>query len=556
MSAESCDFFTNVELPLRVASCSDVKWDKTADVVVAGFGGAGVVAALEVCESGSTVIAVDRFSGGGATAFSGGVMYAGGTRFQEQAGCSDTADNMYRYLSQEEVPVERETLKKFCDDSHKDLDWIASQNVPFNSTLYPEKTTYPPEGYFLYYSGNEKVPAYKQLAAPAPRGHRARGKGFTGHVYFDALKNSAFEKGVELVPHAPVRRLVVTEEGAVIGVEVLEIPKQDWLKHQKLYDAVAPLKPFSAVKHEKAILACAALENRYIKRTLIRANKGVIICTGGFIYNRDMLKQHKPTLAKVYKSVMRLGSMGCDGSGIDLGRSIGASVSLMDSVFVGRSIVPPTSFLHGIMVDKDGRRFVNEDAYNGFLGEAIGELPNEGQAWLILDKKVFFTALKQCLLPGKGMYFYTLPSLLNILLGGTRCATSIENLAKKCGMRAEVLEASIQINNDSASSGQDPLGKMPENVRKLEHAPFFALNMDLGNKFAVSLLFTLGGLVVDEKSGLVKHQNGNSIKGLYAAGRAAVGLCSKSYLSGMSIADTVFSARRAARHASSKPINL
>jgi 3-oxo-5alpha-steroid 4-dehydrogenase len=240
--------------------------------------------------------------------------------------------------------------------------------------------------------------------------------------------------------------------------------------------------------------------------------------------------------------------MGDDGSGIDLGRSAGGETALMDRIFTGRSIVPPTGFIHGILVDRAGRRFINEDAYTGFVGDAIGQLDGDGKAWLILDKTSWRDALKQCLFPGKGLYIYTLPSLLNMIFGGTRKARSIAGLARKCGLDASALMASIASNNAVARDRQsDPLGKNPDNVRAIEAAPFYAINMDLGNKFAATLCFTLGGLVVDEDSGAVKRRDGTAIPGLYAAGRTAVGLCSKGYLSGMSISDTVFSGRRAAR---------
>ena len=93
----------------------------------------------------------------------------------------------------------------------------------------------------------------------------------------------------------------------------------------------------------------------------------------------------------------------------------------------------------------------------------------------------------------------------------------------------------------------DPLGKAPDNARQIARAPFYAVNMDLGNKYASTLVFSLGGLAVDEDSGAVLRGDGSAITGLFAAGRTAVGLCSKGYLSGMSLADTVFSGRRGAR---------
>ena len=549
MSKNYSDFVSATEAPLVLTDAQAASWHATTDVVVVGFGGAGVVAALQAVEEGREVIAIDRFSGGGATAFSGGVTYAGGTRFQREAGYADDADNMYHYLSSEESAVSPQTLKRFCQGSNADLEWLAGHGVPFSSALFPEKTTYPPEGSFLYYSGNEKVPAYQARATPMPRGHRAVGKGFTGYVHFEALRDSALRHGVELLQHAPVRRLVMNAQGAVLGVEILVVPESLHAEHQRLYQIINPMRPFAGEKYRKAVEDCAAFERQFAERRLIRATSGVILCTGGYIFNLDMLKRYKPAYARVYRNVMRLGSMGCDGSGIELGRSAGGDADLLDSVYVGRSIAPPSSFLHGIMVNSSGQRFINEDAYNGFLGDAIGGLPDQGKAWLILDARSFGRALKECLFPGRGMYLYTLPSLLNILLGGTRLGWSLKGLAKRCGLNEGRLRKSIEENNRAAVSGSDARGKSPANIRPLTKAPYVAINMDLGNKYTVTLMFSLGGLRVDEDSGAVVDVQGQTIPGLYAAGRAAVGLCSRGYLSGMSLADTVFSGRRAARSA-------
>ena len=60
---------------------------------------------------------------------------------------------------------------------------------------------------------------------------------------------------------------------------------------------------------------------------------------------------------------------------------------------------------------------------------------------------------------------------------------------------------------------------------------------------------SVGGLKVEEESGLVLDAGGKAIGGLYAAGRNAVGICSNIYVSGLSYADCIFSGRRAARHA-------
>ena len=88
--------------PLTVENPSHVRWDEPADVLVVGFGGAGVSAALQAREEGASVLVLERFQGGGATTISGGVYYAGGgTHIQKEAGVEDDPENMFEYLRQE-----------------------------------------------------------------------------------------------------------------------------------------------------------------------------------------------------------------------------------------------------------------------------------------------------------------------------------------------------------------------------------------------------------------------------------------------------------------------
>ena len=121
------------------------------------------------------MIAVDRFGGGGTTAISAGVFYAGGTRFQQEAGFNDTPGEMYKYLRYEGMAVKDETLKRYCDDSADNLGWLSRFGVRFNGNAYLDATSYPPDGYFLYYAGMEKDAP--DVAYVAPRGHRVVGKG-------------------------------------------------------------------------------------------------------------------------------------------------------------------------------------------------------------------------------------------------------------------------------------------------------------------------------------------------------------------------------------------
>jgi 3-oxo-5alpha-steroid 4-dehydrogenase len=139
---------------------------------------------------------------------------------------------------------------------------------------------------------------------------------------------------------------------------------------------------------------------------------------------------------------------------------------------------------------------------------------------------------------------------MNTLMGGTKKARTLDELARKCGISPAGLKETISSYNAAQASGAvDPQTKSKENSEALVDAPFHAINVSLSNPFGFFFLFTLGGLVVDEVRGLVKKEDGAPIPNLYAAGRSAVGLCSSNYISGTSLADCVFSGRRAGRDA-------
>jgi 3-oxo-5alpha-steroid 4-dehydrogenase len=328
---------------------------------------------------------------------------------------------------------------------------------------------------------------------------------------------------------------------------VISESERSW--HDKLYRRVKAWAPFRGKAHERAIREAALFEAMVIQRRLIRARRGVLLSTGGFVNNLSMLRSERPEIAEAHGSIMRLGSMGCDGSGIALARSVGADTALMDRVFVGRNISPPNGLLKGMLVNLQGVRFINEDAYTGLLGEAICRQSDGGRAWLILNGSAFWDSVRWALRPGRSMFLpFGLPALLNAFLGGTRRSTGLADLAVKCRIDvAELVRTAASYNRLVESNQPDPFGKAVEYLCRFDRGPFYAVNMAINNAFAITPVFTLGGLRVDEESGAVLRGDGQPIEGLYAAGRVAVGLCSLGYMSGMSIADTVFSGRRAGR---------
>src|SRR3546814_12978887 len=94
----SNDWNTQDMSPLVIPAHTALAWDDEADVVIVGFGGAGACAALEAAAGGAEVLALDRFEGGGATAYSGGIIYAGGPSFQKEIGRASCRERVCQYV--------------------------------------------------------------------------------------------------------------------------------------------------------------------------------------------------------------------------------------------------------------------------------------------------------------------------------------------------------------------------------------------------------------------------------------------------------------------------
>ena len=543
------------------AKQKDHRWNAEVDVIVVGFGGAGACAALEAAQQGASVLVLDRFHGGGATAASGGVIYAGGgTPYQKAAGYEDTVDEMYNYLKQEigDGVMTDETLRLFCEQSKEDVRWLAEAGVPFEGSLCPFKTSYPTDAYYLYYSGSENNAHYKAKAKPAPRGHRARGKGISGLALFHSLEKAVRKSDkIQVRCQTQVLKLIQAEDGRVIGVEGRSIPPSSILLRRfhggitwinaKLNTYMPPL----ASLLNKLAIGIAKVRSRPYRA---RARKGVILAAGGFIFNKKRVNECNTIFCKC----LPLGTYADDGSGIALGESVGGITSRMDKMSAWRFYVPPEALMQGVLVNKEGERICSEDLYGGKQGDYI-VYSGGGNAYLIIDSKTFKEAKSHF---GDQCAFFQKLTMIPMLLISRKKASSFIKLAQKLKISPEGLEATMKRYNETAAKGEpDPLGKMQKRFVAQDTPPFYGLDCSLQG-FSATLTkggiptaaITLGGLVVNEQTGQVKRADGSSIDRLYAAGRNAVGLCSNVYFaSGSSISDCVFAGRRAGRHAAKQP---
>lgn len=536
---------TGVESPLVVNEHS-TQWTDKFDVIVVGLGAAGVSAAIEAADRGMRVGAIDRFTGGGTTARSGSVLYAGGgTSLQKKLGVDDSADAMFRYLQTEvQAAVKPETLQKFCTDSPANFDWVTANGVRYSGKLFPSKTSYPVHGNSLYFSGNEIACA--DLAKPAARGHLADGiKRFTafGPAFVGPLLKSARKKGVIPLLQTQVTRLLVNDRGDVVGVEAKQVPASGRAGFlHRLYSTLANYAQIYYAPAAKGLRQkVEQLERQFGRTVRYRAKGGVVLASGGFILNKDMTEKYLPK----YRRAMRLGTTGDTGAGIALGVSVGGVAERLGTATAWRFINPPADWPKSALVDTQGQRYINESLYGATIGTKMMEDHN-GECILILDDVLFKKSVANLNLDNaRFVTWLQAKGALRL----AKHADTLEALAQRCKIDPVRLQQTIADYN-AAARGEKPdaLGKKTEDMHELKQAPFHAINLSVG-KGDITSVITLGGLRVCEKTGAVVKETGAPIRGLFAAGRTAIGVASNAYISGLSIADGVFSGRRAGQYA-------
>jgi 3-oxo-5alpha-steroid 4-dehydrogenase len=182
----------------------------------------------------------------------------------------------------------------------------------------------------------------------------------------------------------------------------------------------------------------------------------------------------------------------------------------------------------GILVNEQGQRFVNEDAYVGRFSDAmLGQ--SGGRAYLVLDDEIH----------GRTQAFHKVAAV----------EETIDALGDALGMPPGQLGRTVEAYNTFAAEGEDPLfHKAADYLRPLDQGPFGALDCTVtGSVYAV---LTLGGLHT-RASGEVVGIDGEVVPGLFAAGRVAAGLPleGRTYASGLSIGDATFFGRVAGRNA-------
>jgi 3-oxo-5alpha-steroid 4-dehydrogenase len=486
------------EIPDTVDASDVESWSDEVDVLVIGFGMAGGSAAVSAAADGARVLVLEKAAAaGGTSSMAGGHFYlGGGTAVQQATGHDDSPEEMYKYLVAVSPEPDHEKIRTYCEGSVEHFNWLEDLGFQFERSFYPGKIVVPPGTEGLSYTGNEKVWPFTDKAKPAPRGHSVPVPGELGGaaMVIDLLVKRADELGVEVRYETGVTNLVV-DDGAVVGV--------CW-------------KHFSETGAVKA--------------------KSVIIAAGGFAMNPEMVAEHTPALGQKRRTKHHgvvepyiLGNPNDDGLGIRLGVSAGGIAKNLDQQFITAAAYPPEILLTGIIVNKDGKRFVTEDSYHSRTSAFVLEQPDQ-IAYLIVDED--------------HMQMPTMP-LIRFIDGWE----TVEEMEAALDIPKGNLVATLDRYNEHAEAGEDPdFHKQPEYVAPQTSGPWAAFDMSLGR--AMYSGFTMGGLGVTV-DGEVLGEDDSVIPGLYAAGACASNIAQdgKGYASGTQLGEGSFFGRRAGSRA-------
>jgi len=468
-------------------------WDEVADLVIVGFGAAGTAGAIEAADHGASVIILEKMPiGGGTTLMSGGTIYASETSIQREAGIRDSAEEMFKLLVATGKGLNRpELVELLSRQSGQIVEWL----IALGANLWP--------GAFLGDAfGCELYPEYARITPPVPRVHLVKGM---GEGLFRTLERNVREREIDVLLETPATGLI-TEAGEVIGVKA----RSRWGNMN------------------------------------IRARKAVILATGGFMYNKEMLARF---CQKGYRS-LPLGNPGDEGDGISMALKLGADLwAMTDTVGLpavrisGQKLARPLLLnYYGfpcVLVDRTGSRFVNEGIFYEFVNDALLNLEGDPPAYVVFDEDVRTGAEDKIV-----KYF---SSGLDKEIGERMViqADTIESLATRTGIDPIRLRETIERYNDYSSTGRDlDFGKTPEmGLGPLEESPFCAIRVHPG------MIATTGGLKINTKA-QVLDTSGDAIPGLYAAGRTAGGVIGVVFpASGVNLQDAICFGRVAGRNA-------
>jgi len=456
---------------------------RECDVVIIGGGGSGTVAAVRAVECGAKkVIVLEKTGRAGGNAWMAVGMFATNAKIQREAGLKDCSDQVFKSsMDFMEWAADPKIVRRYINNSGTFVDWLVSKGMIFKM------------------DNNHPTPMMLMPKRQSPHNGKdpSHGPGFVGSSVVETMVKEFDKLGIELLLKTKADRLLTDDAGTVIGVVATGLEKEI---------------------HIKA--------------------KAVVIASGGFGANKEMLKEFFPEFFNIDGDVARLCLGHSTGDGITMARAIGAQTGEYNGVQLGGPCHHPWAFsVHNslirpesIWINKNGERFVDETvSFRGFY--AMGKQPgtivygiyDEATRDYIIEKFKEDPRSKHEI-----EYMLSLKEDLEKENDGRRVfiADSIEELAAALGVNAKTLTATVERYNSFCEAGYDAdFIKNKDFLRPIVKAPFYAI---LGHRFYDT---THGGLKINERLEVI-NTSGSVISGLYAVGDLASGWITQNYAPG------------------------
>ena len=486
-----------------------------ADIVIVGAGGAGMTAAITAAEAGRSVVIVESQAmvGGNSVRATGG-MNAADTpnqdenEFTEAAGVEKTLQTAASEWADHEVitalaatvaeqwaEYQANPVGYFDSAELMELDTLIGGHGINDPALVETLCTNSADAIaWLGEQGIELTSVGAAGGASVKRIHRPLDdEGLVisvGSYIIPRLQSKCEELGVEILLNTTANKILTDADGAAVGIE--------------------------ATDKDGATVTVNA--------------KAVVLASGGFGANLDMVTEYKPEL----EGFMTTNAAGAQGQGIDMAVAIGAGTVDMDQIQIHPTVEYNSSHLiteglrgdGAILVNTEGKRFIDEVATRDVVSAA--EIAQPGSfSWLIIDQDMVDVS---SVIQGY------------IENGYTFSGETYEELAEAIELDPAVFAETMNNWNAAVAAGVDEEFGRTSFVDPLDTAPFYAIKVTAG------IHHTMGGLTINPQTQVLAG-DGTVIDGLYAAGEVTGGVHGGNRLGGTAVADFVVFGRIAGEQA-------
>ena len=478
-----------------------------ADVVVVGAGGAGMTAAITAAAEGKSVVIVESqpMVGGNSVRATGG-MNAGKTVYQDENEFGESAGVEKTLKTAAEKYADNETITALAKTVSEQ--WAAYQANPTG-----------------YFDSVELMELDTMIG----------GKGINDPELVETLcANSADaidwldEHGITLhnvssFGGASVKRIhrPVNAEGKTVSVGSYMIPLLE--ENCKKAGVQILLNTTANEILTDANGAAAGIKATGSTGETVTVNaKAVVLTTGGFGANLDMVVKYKPEL----KGFMTTNAPGIQGQGIEMAQAIGAATVDMDQIQIHPTVEANTAALiteglrgdGAVLINAEGKRFIDEVGTRDVVSAA--EIAQTGSySWLVVDQAMVDAS---SVIQGY------------IKKGYTVTGETYEELGKAMGVDAAAFAETMDKWNGYVEAKNDPDFGRTSFANPLNTAPYYAVKVTAG------VHHTMGGLKINANTEVL-NEKGEVIPGLFAAGEVTGGVHGANRLGGNAVADfTVF----------------